>query len=83
MQNTAPSGSVTVAESPSDRASDFRAVRDGTELHSGAVLLVEAYAAIWVILFAFVWLTHRRQRSLDQRITQLEQALDKARKESS
>jgi CcmD family protein len=82
MQNSPPAASsTTVATGLSDRASEFHAVQGGTELHSGGLLLVEAYAAIWLILFAFVWLTYRRQRSLEQRIAKLEEALHKARRE--
>ena len=48
----------------------------GTEMQSGEKLLVEAYAAIWVILFAMVLLSWRRQRRLDERIASLEAAIE-------
>jgi CcmD family protein len=83
MQTQAPSASPTSTTTPDDRSSEFRAVDGGTEVRSGATLLVEAYAAIWVILFGFIWLTARRQRSLDSRILELENALTKARKETA
>jgi CcmD family protein len=58
-------------------------VEGGSELQSGEKLLVEAYAAIWIILFALVLLSWRRQRGLDERMTQLEGAIEKARKGSA
>jgi len=71
---TAPTG--TSAE---DRATTFRPVEGGTQLASGETLLVEAYAAIWVIVFALILLSWRRQRGLEARVDGLQTALDKAR----
>ncbi len=48
-------------------------------MQSGEKLLVEAYAAIWLITFVFLISLMRRQRRLDQRIASLEGALEKAR----
>ena len=79
---TPPAPAATIPASPDDRASGFTAVEGGPETRSGTVLLVEAYAAIWLIWFGFIWLTVRRQRKLDLRILDLENALQKARKES-
>ena len=62
-----------------DRSTAFRPVQGGTEMQSGEKLLVEAYAAIWVILFVMVLLSWRRQRRLDERMSSLEAAIDKAR----
>jgi CcmD family protein len=77
------SPSVTAQPTPDDRASGFSAVEGGPETRSGTVLLVEAYAAIWLILFGFIWLTFRRQRKLDARIVELENALQKVRRENA
>ena len=52
-------------------------------MQSGEKLLVEAYAAIWLILFALVLLSWRRQRRLDERMAGLEGAIEKARREES
>ncbi len=71
-----PTSSGTTAE---DRSTTFRPVEGGTEMQSGEKLLVEAYAAIWLILFALVLLSWRRQRALDARVAGLEDALAKAR----
>ncbi|WP_437593110.1 CcmD family protein [Sorangium sp. So ce1000] len=62
-----------------DRAQAFRPVQGGNELQSGEKLLVEAYAAIWLILFALVFLSWRRQKQIDRRIDALEAAVRKAR----
>jgi hypothetical protein len=57
----------------------FRPVQNAPEIQSGERLLVEAYAAIWIILFALILLGWRRQRRIDARITGLEAALSQAR----
>lgn len=66
-----------------ERSSEFRAVEGGGERHNGTVLLVEAYTAIWLILFGIVFVTFRKQRRLEARLELLETAIRKARKESS
>ena len=48
-------------------------------MQSGEKLLVEAYAAIWLILFALVFISWRRQKQIDRRIDALEAAVQKAR----
>jgi hypothetical protein len=75
----APAATVTTAD---DRSTSFRPVAGGTELQSGEKLLVEAYAAIWLILFVMVLLSWRRQRGLDERMNVLSSAIDKARASS-
>lgn len=65
--------------SSDDRAQAFRPVEGGNELQSGEKLLVEAYAAIWIIIFAMVYLSWRRQKQIDRRIDALEAAVQKAR----
>lgn len=72
----------TVTTSADDRSTAFRAVQGGGELQSGEKLLVEAYAAIWVILFVMILLSWRRQRGIDERLAVLSTAIDKARGES-
>ncbi|MCU0692047.1 MAG: hypothetical protein MUF54_11645 [Polyangiaceae bacterium] len=68
----------TVTTQPGDgRATEFRTVEGGGETRNGQMLLVEAYAAIWLILFAMLWLGFRKQRHLDARIAELERALGK------
>ena len=64
---------------PGDRSTTFRPVQGGTELQSGEKLLVEAYAAIWLILFGFIFLSWRRQKKLDARIVDLEREIVRSR----
>jgi CcmD family protein len=61
-----------------DRAETFTAVSGGNETYSGSALLVEAYAAIWLILFAWIYLLWRKQASLGERLDGLEKAIDRA-----
>jgi CcmD family protein len=58
---------------------EFHAVEGGTETMDGPTLLVEAYAALWLILFAFIFVSWRRQARLDARIDELERALSSTR----
>jgi CcmD family protein len=58
-------------------AAGYSPVGAGPELQGGELLLVLAYAAIWLAAFALIALSLRRQRQLDHRIEQL--ALDLTR----
>jgi CcmD family protein len=71
-----PSPTPPTAE---DRSTTFQPVQGGNQMQSGERLLVEAYAAIWVVMFVFLALMFRRQRRLDQRIEALDNALRRAR----
>jgi CcmD family protein len=74
---------TSAAPSADDRSTAFRPVEGGTEMQSGEKLLVEAYAAIWIILFAFVLISWRRQRRIDERVASLEAAVEAARREEA
>jgi len=64
---------------PNDRATTFQAVQGNQgEQYSGAVLLVSAYAILWVILFAWIALVWRKQSALSTRLEDLERVLDRA-----
>lgn len=70
---------TTPSATPNDRATEFQAVQGNpTEQYSGAALLVTAYAVLWVVLFAWLAIVWRKQRSLDARLADLEGVLDKA-----
>jgi hypothetical protein len=60
-----------------DRATEFTAV-DGGEHYSGSSLLVEAYAAIWLILMAWIFMLWRKQATLGERLDGLERTIDRA-----
>src|SRR5262245_27938190 len=76
----APAPTAPTTTTTDDRATTFKPVTGGSELQSGEKLLVEAYAAIWIILFAMVLLSWRRQRHLEARVDGLEGAIEKARR---
>jgi CcmD family protein len=57
----------------------YRPVQNAPEVQSGEKLLVEAYAAIWIVLFVMILFGWRRQRKIDARITGLETSLAQAR----
>jgi hypothetical protein len=68
-----PSPEPTTAQT-GPRETAFRRVEGGAETTSGTVLLVEAYVALWVILFAFLFISWRRQARIDARIAELERS---------
>lgn len=70
----APQASAT----PDDRSTSFRAVEGGPEMQSGAVLLVEAYAAIWLVLMFWLLMLWRKQRALHERLDEVERGLSRA-----
>ncbi|HEY4015895.1 MAG TPA: CcmD family protein [Polyangiaceae bacterium] len=61
-----------------DRATTFQAVQGAPEHYSGEVLLVTAYALLWLIVFVFVVLAWRRQNRINARLDALEREIDKA-----
>ena len=72
--------SVAASEPPeSAGAPGFRAAGGGGNTRSGTLLLVEAYAAIWLLVFALILWTLRRQRRMNARIARLEQQLGRTR----
>jgi hypothetical protein len=77
QNDPAPTPQPSASSTP-DRATTFRAVEGGAETQSGALLMVEAYSVLWLILFAWlVWLW-RRQASLHASLDGLEKAIDRA-----
>jgi len=79
MQTPAATPTTTTTD---DRSTTFRAVEGGNQLQSGERLLVEAYAAFWLVLFGLLLLYWLRQRKLDERVASLEGALARARGEA-
>ena len=61
-----------------DRATTFQAVQGGQEHYSGEVLLVSAYAALWVVVLAWVVFIWRKQGETNARLVDLERVLDRA-----
>lgn len=63
---------------PDDRATEFKAVEGQGEHYSGYALMVEAYAAIWLILMLWLVLIWRKTAGLTARVDGLEQAIARA-----
>jgi CcmD family protein len=77
-QAAAPTTGGTSAD---DRATTFQAVSGNEAQHySGEVLLVTAYALVWIVLLGWVAFVWRRQRALEARLVDLERVLDAAAK---
>jgi hypothetical protein len=66
--------------SPDDRATSFQAVQGEPEHYSGEMLLVSAYAVLWVIVLAWVALVWRKQAALTVRLDDLEKVIDDERR---
>jgi hypothetical protein len=78
FQSPAPAPTATT-QGADDRSTAFRAVEGGNEMQSGEKLLVEAYAALWLILFGLILISWRRQKAIDARVVTLESELAKVR----
>lgn len=61
-----------------DRATEFTAVDGQTEHYSGFTLMVQAYAAIWLILMVWLVLIWRKTAQLGARVDGLERAIARA-----
>jgi CcmD family protein len=71
-------GQAGPGETATDRSSEFVAVEGGAETTSAAGLLIAGYSVMWALVFGFVWLSSVRQKALNARLTDLEQALKRA-----
>ena len=66
-----------------DRATEFKAV-DGTgEQFDGYTLMVEAYAAIWLILMMWLVFIWRQQVEVTSRVEGLEDAITRAERKGA
>jgi hypothetical protein len=81
LQDSAPSASPSAESKPDDRSTAFRPDEGGGNVASGEVLLIQAYAVIWLLAFGLVLSSVRKQRMLDARITRLQGDLDNSRKD--
>jgi hypothetical protein len=69
---------VTPPGSAEDRSQEFVAVEGGAEATSAEALVVAAYGIMWVLLLGFMWLTWRRQREIDDKVTRLASQVERA-----
>ena len=73
-----PSPAAPSATTPDDRSTEFTAVDPNAEHYSGSTLMVEAYAAIWIILMGWIFMLWRKQAGLAERLDDLERTIDRA-----
>jgi CcmD family protein len=62
-------------ETAADRRSEFVPVAPGGETSSAEALLITAYIVMWALIFGLIFASQRRQRKIDQRLTDLEASL--------
>ena len=67
------------ADDPDARAGEFVPHEGGGNVASGEVLLVEAYAVMWLLAFALIFMSYRKQKALDRRVARLQDDLARAR----
>lgn len=65
-------------KAPEDRSTQFVPVQGGNESTSAEGLLVAAYLVMWAALVTFIFLTWRKQGTLEKRIERLDDALKKS-----
>jgi CcmD family protein len=77
---TSAPGTTGAPSATSAPANGFTAVdgRDGRENFNGGTLLVEAYAAIWLVIMGWILLLWRKQASMRDRLDDLERTIDRA-----
>ncbi len=71
-------GALDIPPRAEDRATEFKAVDGQGEHYNGYTLMVEAYAAIWLIMMVWLLFIWRKATSLNARIDGLERAIARA-----
>ena len=62
-----------------DRAASFQAVTGGTQEDvAGGPLMLLAYAAVWVVVFGYVYRINRLQRGVEANVERLERSIARA-----
>jgi hypothetical protein len=80
MMRMDPTPQNSAASAPAENGTQMQATPETGEHFNGYTLMVEAYAAIWLILMGWLLLLWRKQASLTERVAGLEAALDRAEK---
>ena len=75
--NDSQTPAASASAATPDRSTTFRAVEGGGETRSGALLMVEAYAVLWLLLLFWLTWLWRRQGAIHARIDGLEKAIDR------
>lgn len=78
MNQGTPSQSANAegtALTPEGRSTEFVAVSGGAETTSAEVVLVTAYALMWIAVLVFIFLTWKKQNLLATRLVELHEKL--------
>jgi CcmD family protein len=63
-------------DAPGDRAASFQAVSGGVQEDvAGGPLMLLAYAAVWLVIFGYVYRINRLQRDVEANVERLERAI--------
>jgi hypothetical protein len=73
-----PSPASSAPGDVGDRATTFQAVEGGTEHRSGETLMVAAYAGLWALMMAWVFIQWTKQTAFARRLAELESAVSGA-----
>jgi CcmD family protein len=61
---------------PDDRAASFQAVSGGTQEDvAGGPLMLLAYAAVWLVIFGYVYRINKLQRGVEANLERLERSI--------
>lgn len=70
------SASAQSGEAAEDRAQSFQAVTGGTkEDVAGGPLMLLGYAAVWIVVFGYVYRINRLQRGVEANVERLERSI--------
>lgn len=73
---SAQDGQAAATDTADDRAASFQAVSGGTkEDIAGGPLMLLAYAAVWIIVFGYVYRINRLQRGVEANVERLERSI--------
>lgn len=77
MGTTLQTSRADTGPPPTESSDGFRPAPGGGDTRSGTVLLVEAYAAFWLVLFGLIVWTLRRQSRMNAQLRRLERQLSR------
>ena len=60
------------AKAPDDRATSFQSSEGAHETRSGELLMIEAYAVLWLLIFGFLAMQWRAHGRLEAKLADLE-----------
>ena len=78
-----PEPKASASPEPGERNTEYRAKEGDGVTQSGAMLMTEAYAAIWILVFVMIVRSMRKQAKLDQRIDELRKDIAAALKKDA